>query len=664
MASIPKEEIDEVREASNLYDIVSETVSLKRSGPEAYVGLCPFHDEKTPSFSVRPSLGTWHCFGCGEGGDVFDYIEKRDGVEFQEAVKMLADRYSIPLHLEEGRRKEKISSRTRLLEVCGEAELFFRQSAEKDPERHLEKFLAGRHFSMEQGEEFGCGWAPNSYDALLTHLVSKGFAVEEIVEAGLARKKEGGGAYDYFRGRVIWPISDSSGRVIGFGARRVLEEDKIEAKYINTPETPLYKKSRVLFGLSLAKEEIVNSRSAVVVEGYTDVMAMRFSGVRNAVAACGTAFGYDHAQILRRLIQDDTVGKMQLRSGKEQSRVIFAFDGDQAGKKATLKATSLDSAFLSQTFVARSENGLDPCDLRIEKGEEAVLDLVKGAKPIYDFIIDWMLEGFEKKEDVEKAEQIEACAGVVSTIKDSFLRELYTQSLIRKLCELLLPYVDSKTSKEVLLSFANRSPDSPELRRRISFLVEKALKAVAPERGGAYFKDEKAVTPEPADFSPKRESVEDPVFSCEQQLMAEAVQRPGDIDPSLWGELDEESFTTPVFKAMFSALEAAGGIEAGKNLGARVWVEKLMDCAPSLLYRVIPALASIPLPSPKGNDRSAMGRSLVAKILELSIVKKEILCKKELTEGKGNAEEILIEVQNLEVKKHELRQIMSGEEEK
>ncbi|MBR6439926.1 MAG: DNA primase [Aeriscardovia sp.] len=660
MASIPKDEIDEVREASNLYDIVSETVSLKRSGPEAYVGLCPFHDEKTPSFSVRPSLGTWHCFGCGEGGDVFDYIEKRDGVEFQEAVKMLADRYSIPLHMDEGRRPERLSSRTRLLEACGEAELFFRQSAENDPEGHLEKFLAGRNFSMEQGAQFGCGWAPNSYDALLSHLVSKGFAVEEAVEAGLARKKEGGGAYDYFRGRIIWPISDSSGRVIGFGARRVLDEDRIEAKYINTPETPLYKKSRVLFGLSLAKEEIVSSRSAVVVEGYTDVMAMRFSGIRNAVAACGTAFGYDHAQILRRLIQDDAVGRMQLKSGKEQSRVIFAFDGDEAGKKATLKATSLDSAFLSQTFVARSEDGLDPCDLRMKKGEEAVRALVKGAKPIYDFIIDRILEGFEKKEDVEKAEEIEACAGVVSTIKDDFLRELYTQSLARKLCTLLLPYVDRKTAKEVLLSFANKSPDSQELRTRITSLVERAVRVMSPEKGGGYFKEGREALPESGKPPLKSGSAEDPVFSCEQQLMAEAVQRPGDIDTALWGQLDEESFTTPMFKALFAALEAAGGIEAAKDLPARAWVEKLMDLSPALLYPVIPTLASIPLPSSEGSG-GAMGRSLIAKVLEISIVKKESLCKKELMEGKGNVEEILIKVQELEKKKQELRRIMSGE---
>ncbi|MBP5786079.1 MAG: DNA primase [Aeriscardovia sp.] len=660
MASIPKAEIDEVREACDLYDIVSETVSLKKSGPEAYVGLCPFHDEKTPSFSVRPSLGTWHCFGCGEGGDVFDYIEKRDGVEFQEAVKMLADRCSIPLHLEEGKSAEKLSTRTRLLEVCGEAELFFRQSAEKDPEGHLEKFLAGRDFTMEQGAQFGCGWAPNSYDALLSHLVSKGFAVEEAVDAGLARKKAGGGAYDYFRGRVIWPISDSAGSVIGFGARRVLDEDKIEAKYINTPETPLYKKSRVLFGLSLAKEEIISSRSAVVVEGYTDVMAMRFSGVKNAVAACGTAFGYDHAQMLRRLIQDDAVGKMQLKSGKEQSRVIFAFDGDEAGKKATLKATSLDSAFLSQTFVARAENGLDPCDLRMEKGEEAVRDLIKGAKPIYDFIIDRILEDFEKKEDVEKAEEIESCAGVVSTIKDAFLRELYTQSLTSKLCTLLLPYVDRKVAREVLLSFANKSPDSPELRGRISSLVERAVRTLAPEKEWVpkEGRDPFPSSPRPASA---REGMEDPVVLCEQQLMAEAVQRPGDIDADLWGQLDEESFSTPVFRAFFTALEAAGGIEAGKKARPKEWVEKLMDASPSILYPVIPALASSPLPPSSGEEGEALGRSLIAKVLELGIVRKETRCKKDLTEGKGDVKEILARVQELEKKKQELRRIISGE---
>ncbi|MBR4399974.1 MAG: DNA primase [Aeriscardovia sp.] len=653
--SIPKEEVEEVREAADLYDLVSETVALKRGGLGLYMGLCPFHDEKTPSFSVRPSLGTWHCFGCGEGGDAFDYVEKRDGIDFQEAVKTLADKYSIPLHMERLSGPLRLSSRSRLLEACAEAESFFKKSAREDPERHLEKFLAGRDFSLEQGEEFGCGWAPNSRDALLSYLVGKGFAVQEAIEAGLARKKEGGGGYDYFRGRVTWPIFDSSGRVIGFGARRVLEEDKIEAKYINTPETPLYKKSKVLFGLSMAKDEIMRTRSAVVVEGYTDVMAMRFSGVKNAVAACGTAFGYEHAQILRRLIQDDALGKIQLKS-ERQSRVIFAFDGDEAGKKATLKAMELDSAFLSQTFVARTEDGKDPCELRMEKGGEAVKELVKKAKPIYEFIIDGILEGFEKNEDVEKAEKIEAATGVVSTIKDAFLRELYTQSLVRKLSTLLLPYLDSKTSKSVLLAFKNRSVDNPELSQRIGSLIEKSVKNLEREREEARFKEQR-----PKEYEKKREEVRDPVFDCEQQLMAQAVQRPEDIDPGLWEKLEEDSFKSPVFKDFFSAIEAAGGIEYAQQAGCKEWVKRLMDSVPSLLYPVVPALASLPLPStPDGRE---LASSLIAKILEIGIMQKEVLYKKELTEGEGSVEEILAKIQDLEEQKQDLRKMMAGKNE-
>lgn len=653
--SIPKEEVEEVREAADLYDLISETVTLKRSGSEMYMGLCPFHDEKTPSFSVRPSLGTWHCFGCGEGGDVFDYIEKRDGVDFQEAVKILADRYSIPLHLEQRTGPSKFSTRSRLLEACAEAESFFEQSAKEDPGRHLEKFLSGRQFSLEQGGEFGCGWAPNSYDALLSHLVSKGFTVQEAIDAGLARKKEGGGAYDYFRGRVTWPIFDSAGRVIGFGARRVLEEDRIEAKYINTPETPLYKKSRVLFGLNLAKEEIASSRSAVVVEGYTDVMAMRFSGVKNAVAACGTAFGYEHAQILRRLIQDDAVGKIQLKSEK-QSRVVFAFDGDEAGKKATLKAMELDSAFLSQTFVARTENGMDPCDLRMEEGGEAVKGLVERAKPIYEFIIDGILNNFEKKEDVEKGEKIEAATSVVSSIKDAFLREFYTQYLVRKLSSLLLPYLDSKLTKSMLLAFKNRSVDSPELSERIGILVERSIKNLESKREDGRLKERDVKEPEK-----RKESVQDPVFVCEQQLMAEVVQRPEDVDADLWKNLEEDNFKAPVFKDFFLAVEAAGGIEAAKEAGAKEWVRRLMESVPSALYPTVPALASIPLP-PASNG-TALSTSLIAKILELAIMEKEVFYKKELTEGRGSVEEILSQIQTLEGKKQDLRRIMAGKNE-
>lgn len=649
--SIPKEEVEKVREAADLYDLISETVTLKRSGSEMYVGLCPFHDEKTPSFSVRPSLGTWHCFGCGEGGDVFDYIEKRDGVDFQEAVKILADKYSISLHMEK-RSAPSISTRSRLLGALSEAQSFFEQSAKEDTERHLEKFLAGRQFSVEQGEEFGCGWAPNSYDALLTHLLEKGFALQEAVDAGLARKKEGGGAYDYFRGRVTWPIFDLSGRVIGFGARRVLEEDRIEAKYINTPETSLYKKSKVLFGLNLAKEGIARSRAAVVVEGYTDVMAMRFSGIENAVAACGTAFGYEHAQILRRLIQDDALGKIQLKS-ERQSRVIFAFDGDEAGKKATLKATELDSAFLSQTFVARTENGMDPCDLRMQGGAGALKGLIKSAKPIYEFILEGILDNFEKEEDMEKAERIEAATGIVSSIKDAFLRELYTQSLVRKLSILLTPYLDSRTAKSVLLAFKNKSVDSPELSRRIGFLIERSIKNLAQEKEGLRSKEEGK-----GEHGNRSGSVRDPVFDCEQQLMAEVVQRPEDIDSDLWGNLKAENFKAPVFNDLFSAIESAGGIDAAKEAGPKEWVRKLMDTAPSVLYPTIPALASIPLPP--ASEGKALSNSLMAKILELGIVEKEVFYKKELTEGKGKVEEILVEIQSLERKKQDLRKIMSG----
>lgn len=653
--SIPKDEIEEVRESADLYELVSETVTLRRSGSEIYMGLCPFHDEKTPSFSVRPSLGTWHCFGCGEGGDVFDYIEKRDGVDFQEAVKILADKYSITLHPER-RSQPPLSTRSRLLEALSAAQSFFEQSAKEDPEAHLEKFLAERQFSLEQGEEFGCGWAPNSYNALLTYLLEKGFAVQEAVDAGLARKKEGGGAYDYFRGRVTWPIFDSSGRVIGFGARRVLEEDRIEAKYINTPETPLYKKSRVLFGLDLAKEEIARSREAVIVEGYTDVMAMRFSGIKNVVAACGTAFGYEHAQILRRLIQDDAVGKIQLKS-ERQSRVIFAFDGDEAGKKATLKATELDSAFLSQTFVARTENGMDPCDLRMQAGAEALKDLIGNAKPIYEFILEGILDNFEKKEDVEKAEKIEAATSIVSSIKDSFLRVLYTQFLVRKLSLLLLPYLDSKTTKSVLLAFKNRSVDSPELSGRIGLLVERAIKNLEQKKEEALFKEEKSKGPEK-----NVETVHDPVFTCEQQLMAVAIQRPEDIDSDLWKDLEAENFKAPVFNDLFSAIESAGGIEAAKEAGPKEWVRRLMDTVPSVLYSAVPALSAIPLPP--ASEGNAFATSLMAKILELGIMEKEAFYKKELTEGRGKVGEILVEIQSLEEKKQDLRKIMAGKNEK
>lgn len=310
---IKKEDIEKVRATADLYDIVSATVTLKPSGTGTYVGLCPFHDEKTPSFSVRPALGVWHCFGCGLGGDVFGYVEHQENIDFRDAVELLADKYHIELHYDKADNvpAHTGSKRARLLEANEAAQEYFVSQLMTKEALAARKLLDGRNFSQADCQRFGCGYAPQGWDNLVRHLAGKGFTQQEMLDAGLARQGQRG-VYDYFRGRVTWPIRDSTGRTLGFGARKLYEDDTINAKYINTPDTQLYRKTQVLYGIDLAKSAIVKKRQAVIVEGYTDVMAMHLAGIDTAVATCGTAFGAEHAKIIRRLIADDSLGAVQL----------------------------------------------------------------------------------------------------------------------------------------------------------------------------------------------------------------------------------------------------------------------------------------------------------------------------------------------------------------
>ena len=399
---ILKEDVEKVRAAADLYDIVSASVTLRPSGTGTFVGLCPFHDEKTPSFSVRPALGVWHCFGCGLGGDVFGYVEHQENIDFREAVELLADKYHIELHYENsgGRTEHSGSKRARLIEANEEAQRFFMSQIMSKEALAARKLLGGRNFSRADCERFGCGYAPQGWDNLVRYLASKGFTQQEMLDAGLARQGQRG-VYDYFRGRATWLIRDSTGRTLGFGARKLYDDDQIAAKYINTPDTQLYRKTQVLYGIDLAKSSIVKKRQVVIVEGYTDVMAMHLAGIDTAVATCGTAFGAEHAKIVRRLVADDSLGAVQLVGPLNvpgqalSSRIVFTFDGDAAGQKAALHAFGLDSAFLSQTFVAVADDNLDPCDLRINRGDQAVRSLIEHAKPLYDFVIDAAIGRFD-----------------------------------------------------------------------------------------------------------------------------------------------------------------------------------------------------------------------------------------------------------------------------
>ncbi|EUA48842.1 DNA primase [Mycobacteroides abscessus 21] len=358
---IPDRDIAAIRERTRIEDIVGDYVQLKRAGADSLKGLCPFHDEKSPSFHVRPNHGHFHCFGCGEGGDAYTFIQKIEHITFVEAVERLADRIGYTINYEGGgtAAQRDRGTRARLVAANAAAQEFYAAALDSPEAAPARQYLTERNFDGAAAKQYGCGFAPSGWDTLTKHLMRKGFEFKELEAAGLSREGRRG-PMDRFHRRLLWPIRASSGEVIGFGARKIFDDDTMPGKYVNTPETMLYKKSSVLFGLDLAKRDIAKGHQAVVVEGYTDVMAMHLAGVTTAVASCGTAFGDEHLSMLRRLMMDDSYFRGEL---------IYVFDGDAAGQAAALKAFEGEQNLAGQSFVAVAPDGMDPCDLRLKSGE-------------------------------------------------------------------------------------------------------------------------------------------------------------------------------------------------------------------------------------------------------------------------------------------------------
>ncbi len=419
---IKRSDIDEVRSRTNLADIVGDYVSLKSAGVGSMKGLCPFHEERSPSFHVRPQVGFYHCFGCGEGGDVFTFLQKMDHVSFSEAVERMAARIGYELHYEDGGAATDHGVRARILAANQAAAEFYVAQLTTDEAEPARRFLGERGFDSSAAQRFGLGFAPRG-GALGRSLAALGYTEEELISAGLLGRGDRGDVYDRFRGRLIWPIRDATGATLGFGARKLLDDDG-GPKYLNTPETVVYHKSQVLYGLDLAKRDIARGRQVVVVEGYTDVMACHLAGVTTAVATCGTAFGVDHIKLVRRMIGDvdnaDTTGT---------GEVIFTFDPDEAGQKAASRAFAEEHRFAAQTFVAVAPDGLDPCDLRLNRGDDAVRRLVKTRRPLFEFKIRRELAAHDLETVEGRVAALRAAAPVVASIRDQALSVGYVRNL-------------------------------------------------------------------------------------------------------------------------------------------------------------------------------------------------------------------------------------------
>ena len=528
---IPDRDIAAIRERTRIEDVVGDYVQLRRAGVDSLKGLCPFHDEKSPSFHVRPNHGHFHCFGCGEGGDVYAFLQKIEHVSFVEAVEMLADRIGYTVTYTGGSTtnvQRDRGSRSRLIAANAAAQEFYAealQSAEAAPAR---QYLIERNFDADAAGRFGCGFAPSGWDSLTKHLLRKGFEFKELEAAGLSREGKRG-PMDRFHRRLLWPIRISTGEVIGFGARRLFEDDHMEAKYVNTPETVLYKKSNVLFGLDLAKRDIAKGHQAVVVEGYTDVMAMHLSGVTTAVASCGTAFGDEHLSMLRRLMMDDKFFRGEL---------IYVFDGDAAGRAAAVKAFEGEQNLAGQSFVAVADDGMDPCDLRLKSGDAALRDLVARRTPLFEFAIRTALADHDLDSAEGRVSALRRCVPMVAKIKESTLREEYARQLAGWV-------------------------GWDEVAQVISRVRETARAGgAAPRREGR----------RPATEGPvvTRLDPRDPTLWPQREALKAALQYPAIAGP-VFDTLTVESFTHPAYASVRAAVAGAGGMSAGLSGGE--WIE-------------------------------------------------------------------------------------------
>jgi DNA primase len=578
---IRDEDIAAIRERVHLEEVVGDHVALRSAGGGRLKGLCPFHDEKTPSFTVNPALGFYKCFGCGASGDAITFVRETEHLDFSDAVEVLARRVGIEVRREQGGSAPDRQSgqRQRLLDAHRDAAAFF-VAALHTPEAAIGRtFLADRGFDEAAWAHFGVGYAPNSWDTTLKHLRSKGYADADLLTGGLASQGQRG-PIDRFRGRLVWPIRDRKGDVLGFGARRLREDDN-GPKYLNTPETPLYKKSQVLYGVDLAKHDIANTLKAIVVEGYTDVMACHLAGERTAVATCGTAFGEEHVQILRRMLMDQD----ELRG-----RVIFTFDGDEAGRSAALKAFAGEQKFVTQTFVAVQPDGLDPCELRQQRGDGAVRDLIASHIPLAEFAIRATLDRHDLTIPEGRVQALAATAPVVAVLKDTSLRDEYARRL------------------------------AGWLGMEVEPVLNRVRHGAAPP-GGRESQRERAAaaSPRTQQSATLRPDPRDPRLVVEREVAKLVVQRPALAGPQ-FDAMGEECFTSPAYSAVRTAVAKAGG--AARAGGGAEWVAAVQESAETDAVRdLVTELAVEPLQTVEDDD-PRYARAILVRLEEMALTRR------------------------------------------
>ncbi|MFF9274050.1 DNA primase [Streptomyces griseosporeus] len=578
---INDEDVKAVRDAVPIDAVVSEYLQLRNAGGGNLKGLCPFHDEKSPSFQVSPSKGLFHCFGCQKGGDTITFVMKIDHLSFSEAVERLAAQAGITLRYEEGgyNPAHQRGERIRLVEAHKIAAEWYAEQLATSPEAETGRvFLAERGFDQAAAVHFGVGYSPQGWDHLVRHLRGKGFSDKELILSGLAQEGRRG-PIDRFRGRLMWPIRDIGGDVVGFGARKLYEADN-GPKYLNTPDTAIYRKSQVLYGIDLAKQHIAKTSRAVVVEGYTDVMACHLAGVTTAIATCGTAFGGDHIKILRRLLMDNG-----------SARVIFTFDGDAAGQKAALRAFEDDQKFAAETYIAIAPDGMDPCELRLAKGDEAVADLVEPRTPLFEFALRQIVSRYDLDTPAGRAAALDEAAPIVARIKNSGAQHEVAVELAGMLGILDTQFVVKRVAQ--LARWARERGNGgrgPQADRRPPEQQWAQPAAPAGPRGPAL-------------------TLRNPVYATERELLKLALQRPELVSPA-FDAYGVDEFTAPPYAAVRQAILDAGGAEWGAQ-DPQEYLVRVREAAPDDTVRAMVTELAVEAIMRKTVDEQYAGVQLV-----------------------------------------------------
>ncbi len=619
---IRRNDIDEVRARINIADVVSDYVALKGAGVGSLKGLCPFHDERSPSFHVRPQVGRYHCFGCGEDGDVFSFLQKLDHTTFTEAVERMAARVGFELHYEDGgQANSDHGNRARIFAANRAAAEFFVAQLSRPEAEAGRSFLGARGFDASAAERFGVGFAPKS--GLSPHLKALGFSEAELVASGLLGQSERGGSYDRFRGRLVWPIRDVTGQTLGFGARKLLDDDT-GPKYLNTPETAVYHKSQVLYGLDLAKRDISRGRQVVIVEGYTDVMACHLAGVTTAVATCGTAFGVDHIKVVRRLLGDvdnvDTSGT---------GEVVFTFDPDEAGQKAASRAFTEEQRFAAQTFVAVASGGLDPCDLRLEHGDDAVRRLVKGKKPMFEFMIRRVLAGHDLDTVEGRVAALRASAPVVAGIRDQALNIGYVRNLAG-----WLGMDPDEVGRAVIAARAR----TPEISREVRRFGEPEVVAPAAERGPSLV-----------------HLPTDPATRLERDALMAMLQQPALIGRGLLERASQVAFTNPSL-----AVVRDGVMASMDDVDSTGWLARVIEEVPSPFSTLVKELGLAPLPEREGRELTLYCQAVTTDLIARDLLRRkaELLGQSQRTDAATEPEKyraLQVELVRIEAERRALR---------